>query len=182
MCCLLIAACAERRERPPPSPARHALAELAPSGPVLAVVRGQPFGVDEATRDAIVTAELARGISGLEASFTTDPARAVTTDPRLVVVLGPVGDPPATLACTDPDRIATAPAGRELAVLAVFCRGDEPLGVARQRSPASGLDTREARRLLWRTGAQLFPDDYWQTYGVDLIPGIDLGIGGTFGF
>ena len=178
--CFLIVACAPTRE--PLDLARQALAEHAAQGPILAVIRGQPAGVDEELRDAAVTEQLARGISGLRASFTTDPARAATTDPRLLVVLNPVDDPPATLACTDPDRIATGPAGQELAVLAVFCRGDEPLGVVRQRGAAPGLDTRQAQRLLWRTGAQLFPDDYWRTYGFNLIPGIDIGVGGTFGF
>lgn len=179
--CFLIAACADPRE-PPPSPARQALAEIAREGPVLALIYGQPFALDEATRDALVTEELARGIQGLQASFTTDPARAVTTDPRLVVVLNPVGDPAASLACTEPDRIATAPSQGELAVLAVFCRGDEPLGVAREQAAAGDLASRPPRRMLWRTAAQVFPDDYWQGYGFDIIPGIDIGVGGTFGF
>lgn len=181
-CGLPIAACAGRPPAPPLSPARAALAERAAAGPILAVVQGPTFGLDEARRDALVTAELSRGVTGLRVEFTTDPARAATTDPRLVVVLDPIGAPPADLACTAPDRIATQPAAEEIEVLAVFCRGDEPLGTARSQAATGGLDTRAARRLLWRTAGQVFPDDYPERYGLDIIPGIDVGIGGSFGF
>ena len=182
LCGLLTAACAERPPPPPLSPARAALAEHAPAGPMLAVVHGPTFGLDEAGRDALVTAELSRGVTGLDVEFTTDPARAATTDPRLVVVLNPIGNPPADLACTAPDRIATQRGAEEIEVLAVFCRGDEPLGITRNHAATRDLDTRAGRRLLWRTAGQVFPDDYPERYGLDIIPGIDVGIGGSFGF
>ena len=181
----LLAGCAQEpvRTGAPGEDARRALSEGQDGGAVRTIVHGNPFGMDEARRDALVTRAMAEGVPGLEVRFTTYPDRAAAPEPHLVVVLNPVGDVPAAVACRAPQTLPTAPAGETLSVLAVFCRDDQVLDVVREESRVSGPTDRNFQRLLWRSSAALFPDDYADTYGFGILPrGIDLGIGGSFGF
>jgi hypothetical protein len=181
---LLLAGCAQEPTRTTPGEdARRALAESRSGGAIRTVVRGNPFGMDEARRDALVTAAMAEGVAGLDVRFTTYPDQAAAPEPHLVVVLNPAADLPAAAACGAPETLRTLPADESLSVLAAFCQGEEMLEAVREQDRVAGPTDRNFERLLWRTSAALFPDDYWDSYGFGLLPrGIDLGIGGSFGF
>ena len=182
---LLLAGCAQdtTSTRAPGEDARRTLAEARSAGAIRTVVLGNPFGMDEARRDALVTAAMAEGVAGLDVRFTTYPDQAAAPEPHLVVVLNPAADLPAAAACRAPETLRTLPANESLSVLAAFCQGDEMLEAVREQERVAGPTDRNFERLLWRTSAALFPDDYWDNYGFGLLPrGIDLGIGGSFGF
>jgi hypothetical protein len=158
---------------------RQALADRTEQGPVPAVVIGNPFGMDETRLDGMVTQAMAAGITGLSVDFTTDPSQVAAAEPRLVVVLNPAGDPSGGAVCRNPSLVRTVPAGDELEVLAAFCDGANALGSVVAEDTVSGPTDRRFQRLLWRTSASLFPDDYFQTYGFGLLPNsFDFGFGG----
>lgn len=160
--------------------ARRALA--AAEQPVPATVVGNPFAMDQARLNALVSGEMAEGIAGMSTQFTTSPERAAAPDPRVVVVLNPLSDPAPQTLCTAPDGIPTGPATARLRIVAAFCRGDQVLGMARTEDAVAGPTDQRFRRLLWRTATTLFPDDYEQTYGFGILPRwLDLGIGGGIG-
>ena len=180
----LLAGCAQEAPRTgaPGEDARRALAQHRKEGPIRAVVRGNPFGMDEARLDNLVTRAMAEGVSGLTVSFTSHPDQAAAPEPHLVVVLNPVQEPPAAAACRAPETIGTRPASETLSVFAVFCQGDQPLDVAREEDRVAGPTDRTFQRLLWRTSAALFPDDYANTYGFGILPPwLGIGVGGSFG-
>jgi hypothetical protein len=163
------------------NPARSAL--RAAAQPVLMTVLGNPFAMEQARLNALVSTELGSGVTGMNRQFTTSPERAAAPDPRVVVALNTQRDPdPATL-CAAPDGIATGPATGQLQIVAAFCRVNQVLGATRTEGAASGPTDQRFRRLLWRTGSTLFPDDYEQTYGLGILPrGLDFGsIGGSIG-
>jgi hypothetical protein len=165
------------------SAARKALAEHAAQGPVPAIVKGTALGLAPDARDALVTQAMAQGVSGLGVRFTTEADRAAVRDPHLVVVLNPTPAASPTLACRQPDAVATAASEGPPRVLAAFCQDGKVIGTARGETEAPVSDRREFERLLWRVAGELFPDDYAETYGFGILPhGIDLGIGGDFGF
>jgi hypothetical protein len=181
---LLLLGCAQGPAPPatPAEEARHALAEGRTAGAIRTVVRGNPFGMNEGRRDALVTTAMAEGVPGLKVRFTTSPDQAAAPEPHLVVVLNPAGESPAA-ACRPPDTLSTLPADDQLSVLAAFCRGDEVLNSVREEGRVASPTDRGFERLLWRTSAALFPDDYWDNYGFGFLSrDIDLGIGGSFGF
>ena len=158
---------------------RQVLAERAEQGPVLAVVIGNPYAMDEARLDSMVTDAMAAGISGLGVDFTTGPSLAAAAEPRLVVALNPAGDPAGSAACRKPTSVRTLPAAEELRVLAAFCDGGTALGSVEAQDTVSGPTDRRFQRLLWRTASALFPDDYAETYGFGLLPNsFDFGFGG----
>jgi hypothetical protein len=158
---------------------RQTLAERAEQGPVLAVVIGNPYAMDEGRLDSMVTGAMAAGITGLGVDFTTSPSEAAAAEPRLVVLLNPAGDPPGSAACRSPTPIRTLPAGDELLVLAAFCDGADAIGSVDAQDTVAGPTDRRFQRLLWRTASALFPDDYAETYGFGLLPNsFDFGFGG----
>jgi hypothetical protein len=178
-----LAGCAGGDEAPDPRlEARRALEQQAKAGPVLAVVQGNPFTIPDSQLASLVSQNMAEGVPGLSVSFTSDPERAAASDPRLVVVLNPLGTPDPSTICATPGAIPTGPAGGELEIAAAFCRADEPLRLVRTRAPLASANDRSFQRLLWRTARELFPDDYPERFGFDLFPGVDLGVGGSFGF
>jgi hypothetical protein len=177
---LLLLGCAQ--EPLPGREARRLLAEAREMGAIRTVVVGNPFGMDPARRDALVTDAMAEGVPNLEVRFTAYPDQAAAPEPHLVVVLNPVGDLPPSAACRAPESVRTAPASGTLSVLAVFCQGDLVIDAVREEERVAGPTDRNFQRLLWRTAGALFPDDYWDNYGFGILPrGIDLGIGGSFG-
>ena len=89
----------------PAEEARRVLAEHRQAGPVRAVVRGNPFGMDETRRDALVTEAMAAGVAGLAVRFTSYPDVAAAPEPHLVVVLDPVETAAAEAACRAPDSV-----------------------------------------------------------------------------
>lgn len=162
------------------SDTRRVLAERAEQGPIPTVVVGNPYGMDEARLNSMVTDAMAAGISGLSVDFTTDPSQAAAAEPRLVVVLDPAGDPPGSAACRSPSPVRTLPAGDELRVLAAFCDGANAVGSVEAQDTVSGPTDRRFQRLLWRTASALFPDDYAETYGFGLLPN-SFDFGSLFG-
>ena len=176
----LLLGCARGADTEVQDPARRALA--AAEEPVLVTVFGNPFAMDEARLNALISAELAEGISGMSAQFTTAPERAAAPEPRVVAVLNPLSEPAPETLCAAPDAIATGPATQVLRILAALCHGDQALGVARTEDAVAGPTDQRFRRLLWRTAKTLFPDDYEETYGFGILPRwLDLGIGGSIG-
>jgi hypothetical protein len=181
---VVLAGCAQEPPRTgaPGEDARRALAEHRSAGPILTVVRGNPFGMDEARLNTLVTQAMAQGVRALTVQFTTSPDRAAAPEPQLVVILDPVNEPAAGAICGAPGTVATAPASGQLTVLAAFCQGDQALDVVRQEGPVAGPTDRAFERLLWRTSEALFPDDYANTYGFGILPRwLNLGVGGSFG-
>ena len=177
---LLLLGCARGDETELQNPARRALA--AAEEPVPMRVVGNPFAMDEARLNALVSTELAEGISGMGTQFTTSPERAAAPDPRAVVVLNPLSEPAPGLLCGAPDTIPTGPATDRLRIVAAFCQEDQVLGLARTDEVVAGPTDQRFRRLLWRTAKDLFPDPYAETYGFGILPRwLDLGIGGSFG-
>lgn len=162
--------------------ARQTLVTALKQGPVRAQIFGDPYGLDPARQDLLVASAVGDGVQGIKARFTADPGLYGAGQPRLVVILNPQGDPPVSQGCRGPEQIRTAPAAGQLILLAAFCQGDELINAARADGEVSGPTDQRLKRLLWQTGSVLFPDDYEQSYGVDLIPGINVGLGGSFGF
>jgi hypothetical protein len=176
----LLFGCARAADTAVRNPARQALAAAAE--PVLMTVVGNPFAMDETRLDALVSTELAAGISGMSTQFTPSPERAAAPDPRVVVVLNPLRDVAPETLCVAPDTIPTAPATDRLRIVAAFCQGDQVLGLARTEDAVAGPTDQRFRRLLWRTATTLFPDDYEQTYGFGILPRwLDFGLRGSIG-
>jgi hypothetical protein len=176
----LLAGCATGTGPDASNDARRALA--AADKPVLMTLVGNPFEMDEARLSALVSSELARGITGMSAAFTSSAERAAAPEPHLAVVLNPVSEPARPALCLAPETIPTAPAAQQLQILAAFCRGDQVLNAARTAAVVSGPTDQRFRRLLWRTSTALFPDDYAETYGFGILPRwLDFGGGGSFG-
>jgi hypothetical protein len=162
--------------------ARGALVEHYKQGPIRAVVRGNPFGMDRARLDNLVTRAMAEGVAGLKVSFTSIPEQAAISEPHLVVILDAAQEPPAAVACRAPDSVTTLPASDRLSVFAVFCQGDQPLDAVGEEDRVAGPTDRNFQRLLWRTSAALFPDDYAKSYGFGILPNwLGIGAGGSFG-
>jgi hypothetical protein len=160
--------------------ARRALADA--KEPVLMTVVGNPFGMDQARLNALATAELSAGVTGMRTEFTISPERAAAPDPRVVAVFNPLSDPDRDILCMAPDGITTGPGTGPVRIMAAFCRGDQVLGATRTESVVSGPTDQRFRRLLWRTASTLFPDDYEETYGFGLLPRwLDFGFGGSIG-
>ena len=164
------------------SAARESLADALKNGPVRAQIFGDPFGIDPERQDSLVAGAIGDGVYGIKAQFSADPDRYRGEQPRLVVILNPQSDPPASQACLAPEQIRTASATDELTLLAAFCQNGTVINAARATGPVAGPADQRLKRLLWKTGGVLFPDDYERNYGIDLIPGINIGIGGSFGF
>ena len=182
---LLIAGCAPSVEVGPvgdSAAARKSLENALVDGPVRAEVFGDPYGLDPARQDQLVTSAMAEGVVGVKARFSADPGRYVQDQPRLVVILNPVVNVPSTEACRAPERIRTGAATDDLVLLAAFCDGDQLINGARAEGAVAGPTDQRLKRMLWQTSGVLFPDNYRNEYGVNLIPGLNVGFGGSFGF
>jgi hypothetical protein len=181
---LALAGCAQ--EAPltgaPGEQSRRALADHR-EGAIRTVVRGNPFGMDQARLESLVTSAMADGVAGLDVRFTAYPGTAAAPEPHLVVLLNPLETATPDAVCAAPDSVRTLPAGETLSVLAVFCQGDQALDAVREEATVAGPTDRRFERLLWRTAGALFPDDYASTYGFGILPRwLNLGVGGSFGF
>lgn len=182
---LWLAACAPSVEVGPVgdgAAARALLEESLGKGPVRAEIFGDPYGLDPARQEQMVTSAFGDGIQGIKARFSADPGLYGAEQPRLVVVLNPRMEPPTAEACRAPERIRTGPATEAIVMLAAFCAGDELINSARAEGDVQGPADQRLKRLFWQTAGVLFPDNYQNEYGVNIIPGLDLSIGGSFGF
>lgn len=182
---LTLAACGPKVDVGPigdSAAARKSLETALTDGPVRAQIFGDPYGLEPARQELLVTGAFAEGVKGVEALFTADPGLFTAEQPRLVVILNPKADPPSAEACRAPERIRTGPASDELVLLAAFCEGDKLVNGARAEGDIAGPTDQRLKRMFWQTAGVLFPDNYRNEYGVDLIPGLNIGIGGSFGF
>jgi hypothetical protein len=173
---LVLGACASepqvgRSGGPGNASARKLLAETAEAGPVPAVILGAPATLSP-TRSAQLAAQ---GISGLDVRFT--PVVAPPPGPHLVLMFDPSPALTGRAACTATEADGAISERPRLA--AVFCSGDEPVGEV--QGTAAGTDTRAIERLVWQSTSRLFPDDYADTYGLNLF-GWRVTLGGSFGF
>ena len=109
-----------------------------PRKPVLMTLVGNPFDMDQARLSALVSNELARGVTGMRTAFTTSAERAAAPEPHLVVVLNPMNEPVPEALCLTPETVRTGPAGEQVHVLAAFCRGDQVLNAARTEAVVGG--------------------------------------------
>lgn len=173
---LALASCAAEPEvralgGPSHGSARKLLAEATKAGPVPAVILGAP-----ATLPPARAAQLAaQGISGLDVRFA--PVAAQPPGPHLVLMFDASPALTGEAACTAAQSDGAISERPRLA--AVFCQGTEP--VAEVQGTAAGTDTRAIERLIWQSTGQLFPDDYADTYGLNLF-GWRVTFGGSFGF
>ena len=151
-------------------------------GPVRAQVFGDPYGLDPARQEQLVTSAFGEGILGVEAHFSADPGLFIGPQPRLVVVLNPRSDPPVAEACRAPERIRTGPATEELTLIAAFCQEGEVINSARAEGDVAGPTDQQLKRMFWQTAGTLFPDNYGNEFGLNIIPGLNIGFGGSFGF
>jgi hypothetical protein len=176
----LLCACGRGADLDAQNQARRGL--RAASEPVLLVLEGNPFEMDQARLNGMVSAEIAAGIPGMSPRFVTAPEQAAAPEPRLVVVLNPLSEPAPGTLCAAPASVTTGPAVEQLRIAAAFCDEDQVLGATRTEAAVSGPTDQRFRRLLWRTASQVFPDDYPETYGFGILPrSLDFGLGGSFG-
>lgn len=157
-----------------PRAARARLAEVAGAGPVPLAVNVLPATTDGALGAEQAAGAAADGVRGLRVRFSPTALGSA----RLVLLFDPpAGIGPAAVCAAD-DLPAAAPRGG-VRLHAVFCDGPEPIadaaGESRDRSTAA------VSRLIWRTAARLFPDDYADSYGFNLF-GLRVGLGASFGF
>jgi hypothetical protein len=177
---LLLFACGRGADLDAQNQARRAL--RAAEEPVLLVLEGNPFEMDQARLNGLISAEMAAGISGMSARFATSPETAAAPEPRLVMILNPLNEPAPAVVCAAPASVATGPAIEQMRIVAAFCDRDQVLGTARTEAAVAGPTDQRFRRLLWRTASQVFPDDYEETYGFGILPrSLDFGLGGSFG-
>ena len=144
-----------------PIEARQLLAAAAAEGPVLVTWRGDP-----PVSPPTMLRAVEQGATGL--SFTaTDEGDAAR---RFVFDFTGTN----TSLCGDPfeDRSTLGP----YFVKAAFCDGDRAVSMA--GSEPGGA----SERLIWRMTGRLVPDDYQQTYGLNVFGGnFGVGLGGSFG-
>jgi hypothetical protein len=174
-----LAACAaqggiELGEAANPRAARARLAEAAGTGPVPLTFNALPATTDGGLSAEQAAEAAADGVRGLKVRFS--PTAPGPT--RLVLLFDPpTGIGPAAICAADALPAAAPRGGARLH--AVFCDGAAPIadaaGESRNRSTAA------VSRLIWRTAARLFPDDYADTYGFNLF-GLRVGLGASFGF
>ena len=164
------------------SAARKVLEAALDDGPVRAQIFGDPYGLDPARQETLVTGAFGQGVQGIKARFSADPGLYGGDQPRLVVILNPRSDPPSAEACKAPERIRTSAAADDLVLLAAFCDGPQLIKGARAESQIDGPADQRLMRMFWQTAGVLFPDNYRNEYGIDIVPGLNIGLGGSFGF
>jgi len=145
-----------------PLEARSLLAAAAAEGPVLVTWRGDP-----PVSPPTMLRAVEQGATGL--SFTA--TREGDAARRFVFDFTGTN----TSLCGDPleDRSTLSP----YFVKAAFCDGDRAVSMA--GSEPGGA----SERLIWRMTGRLVPDDYQQTYGLNVFGGnFGVGLGGTIGF
>lgn len=176
---LAVAGCASPVRLGPaadPGRTRSLLAEAAAAGPVRLELNALPATEGGTLDRRAIAAAAARGARGLAVRFAEPPA--ATGPARLLLVFDPPQGLSASAVCNAPALPAPARAGGPTRLLAVFCDGGGY--VADATAEATGRSPEEIERLVWRTTARLFPDDYAETYGFDLF-GNRVGIRGSLG-
>jgi hypothetical protein len=151
--------------------ARQALVEAAERGPVPLELYRPPASLPPG-RIAELAAE---GVPALRPRFEPIEAEGGT---RLRLLFG---EPQPDLATACGPLEAGEPAAPPVALAAVLCQGG--FAVAMVQGRAAGPDLADTERLIWRSTARLFPDDYPETYGFNLFgTRLSIGLGASFGF
>ena len=167
LACLTLAGCASNPDvvldpGSDPIEARQLLAAAAAEGPVLVTWRGEPPVSPPAMLRAVE-----QGATGLSFTATREGNAA-----RRFVFDFTGGS---TSLCGDPFQERSTL--RPFAVKAAFCDGARAVSMAGSESGGA------SERLIWRMTGRLVPDDYQQTYGLNVFGGnFGVGLGGTFGF
>lgn len=146
-----------------PRVARELLVSAARSGPVRLDVNSLPRAADGALTLPEVAAEAARGIQGLNVRFEPAASPLPGSGARLLLLFDPPPDVAPRVACISaapPAPVPQSPAKLQ----ALFCDGGT--FIADATSTAEGDLTAQTRRMIWRTTARLFPDDWAETYGL----------------
>lgn len=144
------------------------------------MIWGDVPGLTTGQRDRLVTDALADGVRGLGVTFAAVSADRAPGE-RVVVVLDHPSTVPVERLCRGGEFRGGGGASDRARVAAAFCTGAKPVSAVEGEVAASGPSERE--RLLWRTAGTLFPDDYADSYGFDVLPDwLDVGVGGSFGF
>ena len=173
---LALAACAGPRLAGSPEPdrlaARRQLAQATKDGPVPLTIVGDPVPLDPGQVPTLA----ARGVTGLSTTFASAPAS--TNAPHLVLWFDPPQNASPQAAC-GPSPLQTAPANPPQ-LLAIWC--DDLYPVASVQGTAGAASRAAAERLVWETTGRLLPDDYPETYGLNLFGwrvklGADVGFG-----
>jgi hypothetical protein len=160
-----------------PRAARKLLAEAAAAGPVRLELNGLPRTTSGTLAGPDVAAEAARGIKGLTVRFAEPPEAAGPA--RLLLLFDPPAEAGPDTACNADTLPEPAPEPDATRLHALFCNGGALVADAAAVTP--GRTPAAVERLIWRTTARLFPDDYQDTYGFDLF-GNRVGLGGQLGF
>jgi hypothetical protein len=151
--------------------ARRLLVEAAAGGPVRLELDGLPSSLGP-RRAAELAAE---GVSGVTVAFATT---AAPNSPRLLLAFDLPPQIDTGRLCASPSASVPTTPHR---LTAVLCQGQR--AVASVTGVAAGGAPADTERLVWRTTAMLFPDDYAETYGFNLFGSrLRLGLGGSFGF
>jgi hypothetical protein len=149
--------------------ARQQLDAQGEMGPVPLAIIGPPSGLTPARLAELAAA----GVHGSSVRF--DPGAAARW--RTVLWFDP--PPDAVDPCGTPPSDAVLGSDRPTVLLAAYCDGDQPVATARERLNGTGL--RAVERMVWQATEALFPDDYADTYGINLF-GIRLRLGASAGF
>lgn len=160
-----------------PRLARSRLAERAAAGPVRLDINATPAMAGGTLTPSEIGEAAARGIRGLPVRFTSEPTAPATS--RLVLLFDPVAPASPARICAADLLPPAAPAPDRQRLQAVFCDNGLPLADVTATAPGGAAP----ERLIWRTTARLFPDDYADTYGLNLFGSrVRVGVDGTFGF
>ncbi len=154
-----------------PSTARALLMARAEAGPVPLVIHGT---LRNLSAEEMATAA-AKGVRAIDVRLRPRP-EPPPEGPYLLLVLREAGRPLPREACRQGETLAGEVAE---AVVAAWCEEDRT--VAAVEVPSGEPAAAAVERAVWRAMAALFPDDYADTYGLDLF-GQRITIGGTFGF
>lgn len=138
--------------------------------PLVLVGPHGPLGAEETARLA------ASGVRGVEVRF--DPIALDRARPHLVLAFDP--GPQTTLDQLCRGAAATVRGEPATRLQAVFCDGaDRPVAAVGGAAPRG--EPEAVRRLVWQATSLLFPDDYPETYGVNILGG-RVSVGGSVGF
>ena len=159
----------EARELGEPRAARQVLARQAATGAIPLTLLGLPEGLTPG-RVATLAAD---GVRGLSVSFSPEASGAL----RLVLWF----DAPAAAIrpCAEDAGMSTNAGSRGRMLVAAYCDGTEAIAVAQEARRADSA--RAVERSVWMATSRLFPDDYPETYGIDLF-GLRVRLGGSVAF
>ncbi|MBI1208156.1 MAG: hypothetical protein GC191_12830 [Azospirillum sp.] len=156
---LAVAGCAGPAVVPDPPAAffsLNSLAIAASGGELTVVVRGNPFGGDQAAFDHAVVEALQSRYAGVPTRLTTTPGPSARPDYKVAVIFNP--DPALGTYNTCTSRpVPTLPPQGRIVLQAAFCQGEAPATSARGwLAGAVTAEDPDFRQLLYDTAHALF--------------------------